>query len=122
MKPSFLDHIVVIVSKLDRSEEFYSAFLGKPLHRDQYSVAYKIGDTKLFLGLPYGKLKRKSFDKEELGLNHLAFGVRTLAELKKLEGSLNKAKIKTAASRSTNTARSRSSGSTIRTRCGSNFI
>jgi catechol-2,3-dioxygenase len=52
-----------------------------------------LGDTKIFFGTPYRNPK-KVFDKEELGLNHLAFGVRTLSELKSFEKVLNKAKIK----------------------------
>lgn len=94
MKIKFIDHIVLIVKKLDRSERFYSVFLGKPLHRDKYSISYQIGNTKLFLGLPYGKLKRKAFDKEELGLNHMAFGIHKLSELKSLGNILKKAQIK----------------------------
>jgi glyoxylase I family protein len=94
MKLNFVDHLVLIVKDLKKSEKFYSAFLGKPIHRDKYSVAYQIGNTKLFLGLPYRELKRKIFDKEELGLNHLAFGVRKLLELKTMEKILKKAGIK----------------------------
>ena len=96
MTPRFIviDHIVLIIKDLKKSEKFYSAFLGKPTHKDKYSIAYQIGETKLFLGLPYGKLKRKIFDKEEIGLNHLAFGIRKLPELKALEQTLKKARIK----------------------------
>ena len=93
MKLNFIDHIVLIIKDLKKSERFYASFLGKPLHKDKYSVSYQIGDTKLFLGLPYGKLKRK-FDKEEIGMNHLAFGVRKLSELKSLEKILKKTHIK----------------------------
>lgn len=92
MKPTFIDHIVLIVKDVATTEKFYSSFLGKPIQLEKEQVAYKIGETKLFLGLPYGKYKTS--DKDRNGLNHLAFGVRSLKELKECEKILKKAKIK----------------------------
>lgn len=68
--------------------------MGKPIQEDKYSIAFKIGETKLFLGLPYRKIARNEFDKDRIGLNYLAFGVRTLDELKYFKRVLNKAGIK----------------------------
>lgn len=93
MKIKFIDHVVVFVSNLRRTETFYSSFLGKPSSKNKYQVAYKIGNTKLFLALPYRK-KAKMFDKQNIGLNHIAFGVVTIKELKSFLALLNKAKIK----------------------------
>ena len=92
MKPKFIDHIVLIVKDVKETEKFYSAFLGKPEQLDKEQVAYKIGNTKIFFGLPYGEYG--TLDKDKGGLNHLAFGVRNLDELKELEATLNKADIK----------------------------
>jgi catechol 2,3-dioxygenase-like lactoylglutathione lyase family enzyme len=78
----FVDHVVFIVKDLKKSEKFYSAFLSKPVHKDEYSIAYQVGDTKLFLGLPYRRLKRKNLEKEELVLNHLVIGIRNVTVLK----------------------------------------
>lgn len=89
----FVDHIVLFVKDVKRSRDFYSKFLKAPLHKDPHSVCYQIGETKLFLALPYRKPRRK-FEKEELGLNHLAFGIRTLSELRGIETRLNKVRIK----------------------------
>ncbi len=47
----------------------------------------------MFLGLPYHEIKNNEFDKDRIGLNHLAFGVKSLEELKKFEYILNKAQI-----------------------------
>ena len=94
MKELFMDHIVLMIKDIKRSKEFYSKFLGNPINEDKFSIAYQIGNTKLFLGLPYHKLKDNVFNKDRIGLNHLAFGVRTLDELKKFELILNKAGIK----------------------------
>lgn len=94
MKPKFIDHIVIFVKDVKRSEKFYSKFLGEPEFIDKEQVCYKIGDTKLFFGLPYKKIKNPEFRLEGFGLNHLAFGVRSLKELKGFERILNKGRIK----------------------------
>ncbi len=70
----FVDHIVLMVPDVKRAEKFYSSFLGKPIHFDKESVAYQIGNTKLFPGLPYHDLKENTFNKDRIGLNHLAIG------------------------------------------------
>ena len=92
MNVKFIDHIVLIVRDIKETEKFYSAFLGKPEHLDEESISYKVGDTKIFLGLPYKEWE--TFNKDKGGLNHLAFGVRNLSELKELEKILDQASIK----------------------------
>ncbi len=94
IKPKFIDHIVIFVKDVKRTKRFYSRFLGEPEFMDKYQVCYRIGDTKLFFGLSYKKIKNPKFRLEGFGLNHLAFGVRSLKELKGFEGVLNKARIK----------------------------
>lgn len=96
MTQLFVDHIVLFVSDLGRSTRFYTKFLGTPLHKDRESVSYQVGKTKIFLALPYRRPKRK-FDKEDLGLNHLAFGVTTMAELRAMQARLARSKIKNSA-------------------------
>jgi glyoxylase I family protein len=93
MKQPYLDHIVIFVKDIKKTEAFYSKFLPAPESKYKNSISYKLGNTKIFFGIPYHKPTRV-FDKEELGLNHLAFGVRTLPELKAFEKVLDKAKIK----------------------------
>ena len=87
IKPTFLDHIVLIVKDLERSKDFYNKFLGESGEKYSDSISYKIGDLKVFFGLPYKKYQMP--DKDAGGLNHLAFGVRTIDELKKFEKILN---------------------------------
>src|SRR5437879_2328335 len=86
-----IDHIVISVKDLKKSINFYKSFLGKPTvsKSDAY---WKVGGTKLFLTFPYKKSPKK-FDKHDLGLNHIAFGVKSLTELHKYERVLKKAKI-----------------------------
>lgn len=93
MNPLFIDHLTILIKDVERTASFYSKFLGDPIQKDQEVVAWKIWDTKVFFGLPYNE-KSPVFDKENIGLNHLAFGVRTLEELKQWEEVLNKENIK----------------------------
>jgi hypothetical protein len=58
------------------------------------SLSFQIGKTKLFFGLSYHEIKNNEFDKDRIGLNHLAFGVGSLKELKKFGGILDKTGIK----------------------------
>lgn len=92
MQPKFIDHIVIIVKNLKKTKSFYNKFLGEPQEKYDDSVSYKIGDTKIFFGLPYGEWQDS--DKDHTSLNHLAFGVRTPDELKEFEKLLNDSGIK----------------------------
>ncbi len=92
MQPKFIDHIVLIVKDIEETEKFYSSFLGKPVQIDKEQVAYKIGETKIFFGLPFGEYEKS--DKDKTSLNHLAFGVRTVEELSEFEKTLNEVNIK----------------------------
>ncbi|KKT40915.1 hypothetical protein A2W54_01095 [Candidatus Giovannonibacteria bacterium RIFCSPHIGHO2_02_43_13] len=94
LNPKFIDHIVLMVKNVYKSEVFYSKFLGKPISKDKYSIAYKIGGTKLFFAIPFKHIKSNTFNRNRLGLNHIAFGVSSLKTLKNIENRLNKAKIK----------------------------
>ncbi len=92
MKPDFIDHIVLIVKDIEVTKNFYNKFLGDPVGLEKEQVVFKIGETKLFFGLPYGEYK--DTNKDSSGLNHLAFGVRNIEELKKFEDLLNNGDIK----------------------------
>jgi len=91
MKIEFIDHIVIIIKNVQHTEKFYSNFLGQPIYHAEETVVYQIGDTKVFFVLPYGEFEKT--DKDKSGLNHIAFGVRTLEELKSFENLLNEASI-----------------------------
>lgn len=87
-----LDHIVISVSNLKRSIKFYNTFLGigKVSSVDAYWV---LGNTKLFLTKKY-KVSAREFDKNNLGLNHIAIKVSTLKKLKELGCKLDKVNVK----------------------------
>jgi catechol-2,3-dioxygenase len=87
----FVDHIVISVKDLSKSIKFYEKFLGK-CKKTKWDASWKVGGTKLFLTSAYKK-GAKSFDKDNLGLNHIAFGVAGLMELRKMAKELTAAKI-----------------------------
>lgn len=87
-----VDHIVISVKNLSISVKFYEQFLGKAV-RTKHDASWKIGQSKLFLTSPY-KTAAKAFEKHNLGLNHIAFGISSLVELRKIAQKLTKARIK----------------------------
>lgn len=91
MTPKYIDHIVLMVKDVEKTYSFYKNFLGEPIEKDKEQVAWQVGETKLFFGLPYKEYVLG--DKDSYLLNHLAFGVRSIEELKQFEKILNDAKI-----------------------------
>lgn len=89
MSPLFLDHLVLRVSDLTRAESFYTVLLGTPAYRDDSSLMYQAGDTRLFFTLSTHTTPAP-FDKENIGLNHIAFGISTLDELRLIAGHLDR--------------------------------
>jgi len=89
-RPNFVDHLVFRVSDMDRTTRFYSSLLGEPYRVEGY-VMYSAGDTLLFF-TPSAE-NTEAFDKEKVGLNHIALGVRSIDELRMVESQLNQAAI-----------------------------
>lgn len=88
--PEFVDHLVYRVTNLRETERFYTALLGPPSHRISDSIMYQVGYTRIFFTCCV-QTDLGSFDKEKVGLNHLAFGVRTLEELQLIQKQLDSA-------------------------------
>ncbi len=86
-----IDHLVFRVAALDRTERFYSALLSQSPERTAHSLFYTIGSTLLFF--TPSTAPSTLYDKEHIGLNHLAFAIRTLADLQELQQQLNTANI-----------------------------
>ncbi len=93
MQKVLIDHVVLMIKDVDRTYKFYSKIFGEPRSKDDYSVSWMFGETKLFFGLPFKELYNNVFDRNRIGLNHLAFGVPTLDELKDWENKLKHAGI-----------------------------
>ena len=90
--PQSIDHLVFRVSALDRTARFYTAILGQSPERTEHSLMYEVGDTRLFFTTST-EASSGVYNKEMIGLNHIAFGIRTLTELQTLEQQLNAAEI-----------------------------
>ena len=90
--PQFVDHLVFRVADLSVTERFYTVLLGLPPHRTEDSIMYQVGDTRVFF-TPCDQHQPGTYEKEKVGLNHLAFGVRTLEELQTIQGQLESAGI-----------------------------
>jgi catechol-2,3-dioxygenase len=94
-KRLFIDHIVLVISDIRRTKDFYSKIFGDPNFQDEVSVMYHIGLTRLFLTLPYGALPVNDiFSPNRIGLEHFAVGIESVADLKEVEKTLNKGSIK----------------------------
>lgn len=90
-RPNFVDHIVIFVKHVERSRRFYALLLGDPTEESESSVMFLVGSTRLFF--VHGQNPRPAFDKERIGLNHLAFGVRTPEELQAVVRQLDMAEV-----------------------------
>ena len=67
-----IDHIVLVIKDLNVSKEFYEKIFGKSDFNDKYSFMFIIGETKLFLCLPYGKIPENDrFNPNRVGLERL---------------------------------------------------
>jgi glyoxylase I family protein len=86
--PESIDHLVFRVGDLNSTERFYTALLGKPTHRTSDSIMYQVGDTRIFFSL-CDQTELTPYDKEAVGLNHLAFRVDTLEDLQVILKQLN---------------------------------
>ena len=94
MKPNFIDHLSLIVKDLDRTEEFYSKFLGNPILRNETLLIYKISNIRLYFKLSSKRVIDSKYDKDSIGMNHIGLGVRTLDELKEFERHLSEVGVK----------------------------
>ncbi len=91
--PGFIDHLVFRVPDLRRIETFYTSLLGPPIETTATSVMFRTGPTRIFF-TKAGPDADSNYDKENTGLNHLAFGLRALAELEEMRDRLDRAQIR----------------------------
>jgi glyoxylase I family protein len=86
----YLDHVVFRVRDMAETEIFYRKLLGEPASRSEESLMYVVGDTRLFF-TPSARKSVALYDKEQPGLNHLAFGLHRLEALREILNRLNDA-------------------------------
>jgi glyoxylase I family protein len=85
--PNFVDHLVFRVAEMARTERFYSTLLGQPLKEEDY-IMYMAGDTRLFF-TRCAVSGQETYNKDNVGLNHIAFGVRTSMDLETIREQLD---------------------------------
>jgi glyoxylase I family protein len=85
--PNFVDHLVFRVTEMETTERFYTALLGPPLKEEDY-IMYLAGNTRLFFTRSR-EHRQGLYEKEKVGLNHLALGVRTSQELQTIRAQLD---------------------------------
>lgn len=89
MQIKLIEHISLIIKDINRTEEFYSKLLGEPILHNENMVVYKIGDTRLFFKLSPKAVVGAEYDKDNIGMNHIGFGVKTVDELKQFQQFLS---------------------------------
>ena len=77
----------MFVPKFVQNGAFLYRSLGPPLKEEDF-IMYRVGDTLLFFGRST-VTPQDAYDKEKIGLNHIALGVRTEKELQTIEAQLN---------------------------------
>jgi catechol-2,3-dioxygenase len=92
ISPQSIDHLVFRVSDLGRTEQFYSAFLGPAAHTSEDFVIFLVGGTRFFF-TPTSEPASGPYEKDNAGLNHLAFFIPTLAQLQEVGEQLDENKI-----------------------------
>ena len=82
-----IDHLVFRVRDITASKTFYAALFGDPVFQNEDMFFYKIGtSTRLFFTKAVDSTT--PYDKEQSGLNHIAFGVESLPHLEQIHTHL----------------------------------
>jgi catechol-2,3-dioxygenase len=91
LTPKSIDHLVFRIADLAATERFYTVILGDPTHQTEDSLLYMTGETRLFFTI--ADSAKAPYDKEQTGLNHLAFAIPTLEDLQTIQTQLSTASI-----------------------------
>lgn len=96
IKSSGITHITLTVANIERSRNFYSKLFEVELGGgEDYFSLQNAGLSVFFTKWPKTKMEDK-FDENRVGLDHVAFGVDSIKELKKAEKKLGELGVKTA--------------------------
>ena len=88
-----IDHLVFRVRDVPTSKTFYRALFGAPVFENEDMFLYKIGtSTRLFFTKATSPASTP-YDKEHVGLNHIALGVESLPHLEQIHSHLQSAGI-----------------------------
>lgn len=88
-----IHHIVFTILDVAETEEFYTKIFGQALYTNSNTAMYQVGQTMLIF-IEKEKKSHSRFDPSTIGLDHLAFGLKNLSELKEVEEVLKEQRIK----------------------------
>jgi catechol-2,3-dioxygenase len=88
-----IDHLVFRVRDIPTSKTFYRALFGEPAFQNDDIFLYTIGTTNRLFFTKATSPASTPYDKEHVGLNHMAFGVESLAHLEQIHSHLQSAGI-----------------------------
>ena len=90
-----IHHIVFTILDVAETEKFYTKIFGQPLYTNSNTAMYQVGQTMLiFIQKGHKNQLSTKFDPLNIGLDHVAFGVKNLSELEEVEKVLNEKEIK----------------------------
>lgn len=90
-----IHHIVFTISDLIETEKFYTKIFGPALYANPNTAMYQVGQTMLiFMQKEQKNQLSTKFDPSNIGLDHVAFGLKNLSELEEVEKVLNEEEIK----------------------------
>lgn len=85
-----IHHIVLTVVDAQKTEEFYTKIFGKPDVADKHVSMYRVGKTLvIFMQKDQKNPASEKFDPTVIGLEHFAFSIKNLDELKQVEKVLS---------------------------------
>lgn len=87
-----IHHIVFTILNVKETEKFYTAIFGPPLYFNANTVMYQVGHTMLIF-IEKERQMKSTFDPANIGMDHVAFGLKDLSELEEVEEVLNEAGI-----------------------------
>ncbi len=88
-----IHHIVFTILDVTETEKFYTKIFGQALYTNSNTAMYQVGQTMLIF-IEKEKKSYSKFDPSTIGLDHLAFGLKNLSELKEIEKVLKGKEIK----------------------------
>lgn len=81
-----IHHIVFTILDLNETEQFYTKIFGPSLYSNADTAMYQVGQTMLiFIQKEQENQAVKTFNPSNIGLEHLAFGLKNLEELQEVE-------------------------------------
>jgi len=90
--PTSIDHLVFRVTSIKTTEVFYTALLGQPAFKNEGAVLFVVGGARLFFTAVTTPATH-SYNKDEVGLNHIALGVPALTDLQAISTQLDSSDI-----------------------------